>query len=162
MIIAIFLTLAAVVFLCWLLFTLAAYALPLFAGMLAGQWAHAAGAGLLGALAVALLAGVVTFIAGQLLLVTVRSPLVRAAVAILFVVPAAVAGFSAAHGLARLGVPSEAWRDAFGVIGAFAVGASAWVRLTSTVVLAPEDRPRPVEIFPGSGWRGAGPGRAGE
>ena len=39
-------------FLCWLLFTLAVYALPLFAGMTAGLAAYHSGAGVLGALVV--------------------------------------------------------------------------------------------------------------
>jgi hypothetical protein len=36
--------------LCWLIFMLAVYALPLFAGAAAGLWAHDVGAGLLGSL----------------------------------------------------------------------------------------------------------------
>jgi hypothetical protein len=136
MIIAIVLVITSIALLCWLLFTLAIYALPLFVGILAGQWAHATGAGLLGALVVGLVAAAATFVIGQIILVTVRAPMVRAAVALLFVVPAGIAGFSAAHGLAKLGVPSEVWRDVFGAVGAVAVAASAWVRLTSTALLA--------------------------
>lgn len=146
MIIAIVLVIASIALLCWLLFTLATYALPLFVGVLAGQWAYALGAGLLGGFVVGLVAAVATFAAGQLLLVSVRSPFVRTAVALLFVAPAAVAGFSAAHGLAKIGVPSEIWRDVFGSVGALAVAAAAWVRLMSTGVLAAGEIRKPVDI----------------
>lgn len=145
MIIAIILMIASIGFLCWLLFTLAVYALPLFVGVLAGQWALSTGAGIAGALVVGFLAAVAAFVIAQVLLVTVRSPLARGAIALLFVAPAAVAGFSAVHGLAKMGVPSEIWRDVFGVIGAVLVGASAWVRLTSTGVLATDAR-KPIHI----------------
>jgi hypothetical protein len=146
MVIAIILAIAAIGFLCWLLFTLAIYALPLFVGVLAGQWAYASGAGIVGGLALGLVGAVATFVVGQMLLVSVRSPVVRTAVALLFVAPAAVAGFSAAHGLAKIGVPSEVWRDIFGVVGALTVGAAAWARLTSTGVLAADDVRKPVNI----------------
>ncbi|NJO35601.1 MAG: hypothetical protein HC869_23535, partial [Rhodospirillales bacterium] len=40
-------SLAAIGVLCWLLFTLAVFALPAFIGASAGIWAHETGAGLL-------------------------------------------------------------------------------------------------------------------
>lgn len=146
MIIAIVLMIAAVAFLCWLLFTLATYALPLFVGVLAAHWAYGLGAGVLGAPLAGLIAAVATFIGAQFLLVTVRSPIARVTVALLFIVPAAIAGFSAAHGLARIGVPSGIWRDIFGVVGALAVGCAAWVRLTSMGALSAEGVRKPMHI----------------
>ena len=52
-------------FLCWLLFSLAVYALPFFAAVSAGLWAYQGDAGLLGAIMVGILAGTVTLVAGQ-------------------------------------------------------------------------------------------------
>ncbi len=46
--IGILLSMATIAFLCWLLFTLAVFALPLFAGITAGTWAYGTGAGWLG------------------------------------------------------------------------------------------------------------------
>ena len=46
----IILSIAAIGFFCWLLFTLAVFALPLFAGVTAGGWAYQTGAGWLGAI----------------------------------------------------------------------------------------------------------------
>ncbi|MDP3746810.1 MAG: hypothetical protein Q8Q88_07140, partial [Phenylobacterium sp.] len=67
---------------CWLLFSLAVYALPLFAGVSAGLYAHGAGAGLFGAILVGTLTGAATLVAGQVVFATVRAPLARVAVAL--------------------------------------------------------------------------------
>ena len=59
------------------------------------------------------------------------SPIPRAAIALLFAAPAAVAGYHATLGLAHIGVPSMAWRQVFAVIGAIAVGGTAFVRMSA-------------------------------
>jgi hypothetical protein len=51
-ILSIFLGIAAIGFCCWLLFILAIFALPAFAGVTIGLWAHHAGAGVAGGIAV--------------------------------------------------------------------------------------------------------------
>lgn len=117
-------------FFCWLLFTLAIYALPFFAGLTAGLAAFHGGAGVLGALAVGAAAGIATLIAGQLAFAATRSIIIRAAVALLFAVPAAIAGYHATLGLAEIGVPSQSWREAFAATGAIIVGGMAWGRMT--------------------------------
>ncbi len=117
-------------FFCWLLFTLAIYALPFFAGLTAGLAAFHGGAGVLGALAVGAAAGIAMLIAGQLAFAATRSISIRFAVALLFAVPAAIAGYHATLGLAEIGVPSEGWREAFAAIGAIIVGGMAWGRMT--------------------------------
>jgi hypothetical protein len=118
-------------FLCWLMFTLAAYALPFFAAMTVGLNAYHSGAGVIGAFLVGLAAGAVTLIAAQFVFAVVRSPVLRAAIVILFVAPAAIAGFHAALALAQLGVPSTSWREAFAVVGAMFVGGTALVRIAA-------------------------------
>ena len=70
--IGILLSIAAIGFLCWLLFTLAVFALPFFAGVTAGTWAYGTGAGWLGAIVVGFFAAGLTFGIGQFLLATVR------------------------------------------------------------------------------------------
>jgi hypothetical protein len=127
--IGIVLNLAGLGVFCWLLFTLAVYALPSFVGVTAGLYANQTGAGLLGAVIVALVAGVATLAIAQIVFAQVRTPLVRLAVALVFAVPAALAGFFATHGLAALTMPSEAWQNAFGVVGAMVIGTTAWLRL---------------------------------
>jgi hypothetical protein len=75
----------------WLLFTLAVFALPFFAGVHAGIWAYHTGAGRLGALVVGFVATGLVFGIGQMLLVFVRPTWARLLVAAVFIVPAAIA-----------------------------------------------------------------------
>ena len=136
LIIGIILSFVVLAYLCWLLFTLAVNAVPFFAGVTAGLATYHTGSGPIGAIIVGLVASSITFAAGQIAFTTIRSPLVRAVIAVLFAVPAAVAGYHAALGLAQIAVPTEGWRQAIAVIGAIAVAATAWARMA---LIAPPD-----------------------
>ena len=74
MIIGLIFSVFGIGFLCWLLFTLAVYALPFFAGVTAGLAAYHSGAGALGGIVVGFLAGAATLLLGQLAFATVRWP----------------------------------------------------------------------------------------
>lgn len=111
--IGILFSIAAIGFLCWLLFTLAVFALPSFAGVTAGIWAYDTGAGWLGAIVVGALAAGLTFGIGQLLLLFVRPLWARIAILLGFVAPAAFAGYHATHGIVKHVMPSEDWQFAF-------------------------------------------------
>jgi hypothetical protein len=129
-VIGLILSVFGVGYLCWLLFTLAVYALPLFAGMMAGLAAYHSGAGL-GALVVGFAAGAVTLVAGQAAFAAVKSPVLRVVIAILFAAPAAIAGYHATLALAHIGVPSASWREVFAIVGAIVAGGTAFVRLAA-------------------------------
>ena len=88
---------------------------------------------------VGLIASSITVVAGQLAFTATRSPLIRAASALLFAVPAAVAGYHPALGLAEIGIPAEGWRQAMAMIGVIAVAATAWTRIA---LFAPPDTQR--------------------
>jgi hypothetical protein len=88
-------------------------------------------------------AGVPTLVAGQLAFALTPSVLFRAAVALLFAVPAAVADYHATLGLAQIAVPSPGWREAFAVIGAILVGGTAWGRMTLFAAPLRTVRPSP-------------------
>ena len=118
-------------FLCWLLFTLAVYALPFYAGLTAFFGAYHSGAGVMGAILVGVLAGAATLMVGQFLFASTRSLVARGAIALLYAVPAAVAGFYMTFGLSRIGTPSLIWSDVFAVLGAICVGGTALVRLAA-------------------------------
>lgn len=128
-ILAILASLAAIGLLCWLLFTLAVFALPAFVGFAAGSWAHGTGAGIPGAILVGMVAAAVTFAVGQLLITFARPMWLKLVVAVIFITPAAVAGFHATHGIVKHLMPSDAWQITFSVIGAIAVGITAFVRV---------------------------------
>jgi hypothetical protein len=129
--IGILVSVAAIGFLCWVLFTLAVFALPFFVGVSAGMWAYDTGAGWLGAIAVGAVAGALTFGIGQFLLVSVRPLWARIVIALAFVTPATIAGYHATHGIVKHTMPSEGWQVAFSVLGAFAIGVTALMRLTA-------------------------------
>jgi hypothetical protein len=121
-------------FFCWLLFILAVYALPFVAGLTAGLAAYHSGAGIPGAIIVAIIAGGITLTIGQIAFATIRSPLIRAAIGLIYAVPAAIAGYNGTLGFAQMGIPSEGWRVTFAVIGAVAVGGTAWARMALFVL----------------------------
>ncbi|HBO2075821.1 TPA: hypothetical protein L4G54_003398 [Pseudomonas aeruginosa] len=133
----ILLSFAAISFLCWLLFTLAVYALPFFAGVSLGMWAYATGAGWLGAIIIGFVSAGLTFGVGQLLLATVRPTWARLLIAIAFVAPAVIAGFHATHGVVKHTMPSETWQIVFSIIGAIAVGVTAFARITGMAASDP-------------------------
>ena len=84
----------------------------------------------------ALLAGLVLAL-GQGLLMVVRPLWARFLIALAFVAPAGVAGFHATLGITRLLMPSEAWQVVFAIIGAVAVGITAFLRVAG--MAAPGD-----------------------
>src|ERR1700730_18238968 len=108
--------------LCVLVCRLAVDALPAFAGCTAGFWAYDTGAGLIGAIIVAILAGVLTLAAGRLVFDSTRNGAVRVLVVLLFAAPAALAGYHAVLGLAHLAVPSDGWQHVFAAMGALIIG----------------------------------------
>lgn len=132
----ILLSIAAIGFFCWLLFTLAVFALPFFAGLSAGTWAWHTGAGWLGAIIVGVAAAGLTLGIGKVLFVIVRPMWVRLLIALVFVAPAVIAGYHATHGIVKHTMPSETWQIAFSVIGAIAVGITALMRVTGIAATA--------------------------
>jgi len=123
--------------LCWLLFTLAVFALPFFAGVSAGTWAYQTGAGWLGAIVIGFVTAALTLGLGQFMLVFVRPIWIRLAIAIAFVAPAALAGYHATHGIVKHTMPSDTWQIIFSVIGAIAVGVTALIRVTAMTGAGP-------------------------
>jgi hypothetical protein len=51
-------------------------------------------------------------------------------IALLYAVPATIAGYHATLGLGHIGVTSGGWREAFAVVGAILLGGTAWARMT--------------------------------
>lgn len=129
LILNIVLLLVTIGFLCWLVFTLAVYALPLLAGVTVGLWAFETGTGPVGGILVGAVAAGAVVIVGQLLFAFARSLWVRIIVAGLFAGPAAIAGYAATLGIARLAIPSETWQMTVAIIGAVAVGITALFRM---------------------------------
>ncbi|KAA5601756.1 hypothetical protein [Blastochloris sulfoviridis] len=114
---------------CWLFFTLAVYALPLYAAISLGMWVYHDGGGAAAPVGIGILAGVAVWLGGQLMLAFARSAWIRGLVALAFAVPAGMAGYSVAHGLSTLAIADPRWQAAVAIIGAVAVAGSALARL---------------------------------
>jgi hypothetical protein len=129
LILGIILSVFAIGFFCWLLFTLAVYALPFLVGMTAGFAAYHTGYGVFAAALIAIIAGGATLAIGQTAFALVRAPLLRAAIALVFAVPAAIAGYHATLGIAHLCITPGALSQILAAIGAALVGGTAWSRM---------------------------------
>lgn len=139
MIAVIVMTVPLVIMLCVLAYRLATFALPFMLALEAVHFAYATGAGWIGAGVVGFFAGVASFGILAFLFATLRPPILRLAVAVVFVAPAAVAGYALVHGVTREVVPSEVWRQIFCIAGGILVGCSALARLADPSMFG-EDR----------------------
>jgi hypothetical protein len=115
---------------CWLIFTLAVYALPFFVAINAGILAFHSGAGVIGTPLVAVAAGGMSLAIAQITFAMTRSLILRAIIAALFALPATLAGYHVVLAMAQIGVPSLVWREVFACVGAVFIGGTAWTRLT--------------------------------
>ena len=138
-VLGILVSIAAIGTMCWLLFNLAVFAQPFFMGLNAGTWAYGKGAGWLGAILIGLLAAGLTLAVGQGLLMLIRPIWARILIALAFVAPAGVAGFHATLGIVKHMMPSEIWQIIFSVIGAVAVGVTAFLRVAGMATAGPTD-----------------------
>jgi hypothetical protein len=130
-------------FFCWLLFTLAVYALPFLAGLSVGLAAFHSGSGFIGAFVVGLLVGGTILVLGQIVFATVRTPLIRLLIGLVYALPAAVAGYQLCFALAGIGVPPGNWQHVFAAAGAVAVGLTAFARMA--LFIPPSVGQDPVE-----------------
>jgi len=133
------LSVVMVIAMCSLGLMLAAYAVPFLFAVMATRFAFATGAGYIGAGIVGLFAGVGAYGFLAYLYAMLRSPGLRLAIALIFAIPAAIAGFALVHGVAREAVPSEVWRKIFSLIGGVFVGLWALARLADPAMFH-EDR----------------------
>jgi hypothetical protein len=115
---------------CRLIFTLSVDALPFFVALNAGIAALHSGAGVLGGLLAGVIAGVLTLAIVQLAFATLRPITLRAVIAAVFAIPAALAGYHAVLGLTQIFVPSFLWHEVIAWAGAVIVGCMAWARMT--------------------------------
>lgn len=140
MILGVIISLTGVCLLIALMFQMAMFALPLFAGVSAGRLAYESGAGWLGAILLGLLGALLTLGLGQAVVAIAKSTALRLAVMLVFAAPAAFAGYHVVLGLTRIGGAHGAWQVVFAAIGAVAIASAALVRLSTPLV--PLDQPQ--------------------
>jgi hypothetical protein len=127
---------------CWLLFSLAVYALPFCVGLTIAFAALHGGSGVVIAFGAGTLAAGITLAFGRIAFAAARPPLIRAAIGLLYAVPAALAGYHLSHGLAGISMTHEGWRAVFALVGAGLIGATAFSRMAL--------------VTPPTAWRGLG------
>jgi len=121
-VLGILVSIAAIGTMCWLLFNLAVFR-P--AVLYRSERRH--------------LAAGLTLAVGQGLLMLVRPIWVRLLIALSFVAPAGMAGFYATLGIVKHMMPSETWQIIFSVVGAVAVGVTAFLRVAGMAATGPAD-----------------------
>jgi hypothetical protein len=126
---AIFLNFAGLGLFCWLLYALAVDALAFFAALSIAFAAFNAGAGLVGAAALALIAGVGVLTLMRIGVAATRSWPIRLAITLIYAIPAGFAGYQLSGVFAGLGGATGHWRDAMALLGALAIAAAARARL---------------------------------
>lgn len=115
--------------LCWLLFSLAVYALPFCVGTTITLAALHSGSGIVVAFAVGTFAAGATLALGRIAFAVARPPMARAVIGLLYAVPAALAGYHLSFGLAGISMTDEGWRAAFALGGAGFIGVTAFSRM---------------------------------
>lgn len=116
---------------CGLIYKASVYALPMAVGSWCGFAALHSGSGVVVAFAVGFVAGAIVFGIGQAVWNSRQPRVFRFAIVLLFVVPAVWTGYCATEQLSAFVVPSAIWRLALAVVGAMAVGLTAFARLTT-------------------------------
>jgi hypothetical protein len=116
-------------FCCWLLFTLAVYAFPLFVGAAAAIVAWHSGAGVMGIVFFGVAAAAISLTVIRTAFASANSRILRGAITFFFAAPAVFAGYHATLGLTGIGLQSEAWRHVFAIIGAILVSGAASARV---------------------------------
>ena len=126
---------ALVGILCVVAYALATHALPLMLGFAAARFAYHTGSGLIGASFIGVVAAA-AFAVFSVLFATLRSPILRLIVAMIFAAPAALAGYTLVHGVTHDAISSPIWRQIFCFVCGALVGASALMRLAGSKTAA--------------------------
>ena len=128
MLIGFTLAIVAVYMCCALLFRLSVHALPLFVGFAAASVTYHSHHGLVAAMVAAAFAGIATIALAQIALGLARSDLARAAIGLVFAMPAAIAGYHALHGIAAATMPVSIWPTVVSLIGGGVIAATSWAQ----------------------------------
>jgi hypothetical protein len=121
---------------CWLLYALAVDAVAIFAAISVGLATLQTGGGLIGAVALSLIAGYGTLVLARYVAAT-RSQMARIAITLLYAAPAAIAGYQVSGAFADIGGASGHWREVFALLGSLAVAAAARLRLSVPLASPP-------------------------
>ena len=128
MLIGFALIIVAVYLACMLLFRLSVHALPLFVAIAAASVTYRAEHGIVAAIVAAALAAIATIAIAQIALGAVKSDLGRAAIGLVFALPAALAGYHGVHGIAAATMPTSIWQIAVSLVGSGVIAIASWAQ----------------------------------
>lgn len=130
----------------WLLFSLAVHALPVGAGISLALWMRDHDYGYLAAILGGFTAGIALLVIGRFLFAVIRSPIVRLAIALLFVIPAGVAGYHAIESVMGIAIDPGMLLSTLSCIGGVTIAVAAWTRLAGFEISGPEPQPVPPPV----------------
>ena len=116
--------------LCWILFNLAVYALPFAIGLTSGMYLYETGQGVFLSIIAGLFIGGFIAALGEFAFDRIRSIPIKLAIGLIYAIPAGIAGFHAAKGLAEFGSAGAATITLLSWLGALVVGGTAWARVS--------------------------------
>lgn len=129
MLFGIVLSLIGIALFAWAMLRLAVYALPVGLGFMAFLWAAGGELGPAVGIVLGLAVGVAALLVGRLLIASRMPALLRAGVAILFALPAGIAGHSVVSTLMRLGGAGPNAATVVAVIGGIVIAGAALASL---------------------------------
>lgn len=121
----------------WLLFKLAVHALPVGAGICIAFWMRDHDHGYVAAILGGFVAGIAILLIGQFLFAVIRAPILRLVLALMFTIPAGIAGYHAVQGIMRLAFGPGTLLSALSWTGAIVIAFAAWSRLMGADSLGP-------------------------
>jgi hypothetical protein len=124
-------------YLLWLLFNLAAHALPVATGISLAFWMRDLDYGYVAAILCGFAAGIAVLVIGQFLFTVIRSPIVRLAIALLFAIPAGIAGYHAVRGVMGLAIDPGMTLSTLSWVGGVTIAITAWIRLAGFEISEP-------------------------
>lgn len=133
--------------LCWMLFNLAIYALPLAIGLTSGMYLYESGQGVLLSTLAGLFIGGFVAALGEFAFEQVRSVPLKLAIGLIYAVPAGIAGFHAAKGFAEFGSAGALTNTILSWLGALVVGGTAWTRVSGWSEADAMSDPHPHRSF---------------
>ncbi|MDW3221289.1 MAG: hypothetical protein R8G34_00105 [Paracoccaceae bacterium] len=133
--------------LCWILFNLAVYALPFAIGLTSGMYLYETGQGVFLSIIAGLFIGGFIAALGEFAFDRIRSIPIKLAIGLIYAIPAGIAGFHAAKGLAEFGSAGAATITLLSWLGALVVGGTAWARVSGWSEVNAMSDPHPHRYF---------------
>ncbi len=135
----------AALYLIWLLFRLATFALPVYAAVGAGLFLHVQGYSIAAVLGAGFITGLLMHLTGQAAFASVRSPVLRCLLALLFAAPAGFAGYQAMTGLFGLVAVDGIWARCLAFGAGLATASAAWRSLGTAASASGAGERRPQD-----------------